>query len=99
MGRTVLVVGWLLVLGMSAILPLSALFHGIVHVGPDPLVGRRVQMAPIIALGSDVFLRHGSRGVVVAVLGNVDVRGTAHDDVVVLGGRAYLERGSRVQGD
>lgn len=99
MRRRLLIVGWLVVLGLSALLPLSALFHGIVHVGPRPLVESRLQTAPIIAVGSDVALRHGSRYVVVAMLGNVNVSGTARDDVVALGGRVYLGPGSHVQGD
>lgn len=99
MRRKILVVGWLVVLGLSAVLPLSALFHGIVHVGPRSLVERRVQEAPIIAFASDVNLKRGSRSVVVAVLGNVSVKGTARDDVVALGGRVYLSHGSHVAGD
>jgi hypothetical protein len=97
--RQLLIVGWLAVLGLSAVLPLSALFHGIVHIGPRSLVESRMQAAPVIALGSDVTLRRGSRYVVAAVLGNVTVSGTARDDVVALGGRVYLDRGSRVEGD
>lgn len=92
-------VGWLIVLGLSAVLPLSALFHGIIHVGPSALVERRQQSAPVIAIGSDVFLNRGSSHVVVAVLGNVDVRGVARDDVVVVGGKVFLNGGSRVEGD
>ncbi len=99
MRRRLLITGWLAVLGLSAVLPLSALFHGIVHVGPRALVASRLQTAPIIAVGSDVTLKHGSRYVVVAILGNVYVAGGVHDDVVALGGRVYLGRGSHVDGD
>jgi hypothetical protein len=97
--RSVLAIGWLLVLALTAVLPLSALFHGIIHLGPTRLVEHGRQSAPIIAIGSDVFLEHGSSRVVVAVLGNVDLRGTARDDVVVVGGKVFLNTGSRVRGD
>lgn len=99
MRRTVLILGWLVVLGLSSVLPLSALFHGIIHVGPAPLVERRVQKTPVIAVGSDVVLEQGSRSVVVAILGNVHVQGSARDDIVALAGRIYLNHGARVRGD
>lgn len=99
MRRRILIAGWLAALALSAILPLSALFHGIVHAGPSPYVARRVQTAPVISFGGDVVLQRGSQSVVVALLSNVLVSGRARDDVVALGGTVYLQRGSRVDGD
>jgi hypothetical protein len=94
-----MVLGWLLVLALSSVLPLSALFHGIVHVGTGTLVERGTQSAPLISLGRDVVLERGSRDVVLSILGNVNVHGTARDDVVAIAGRVYLNHGSVVQGD
>lgn len=99
MRRNVLIAGWLVVLGLSAVLPISALFHGIIHVGPRPLVEVAASPSPVVALGSDITLTRGSRSVVVAVLGNVTVAGTARDDVVAIGGRVYLRPYSHVEGD
>lgn len=99
MRRYVLMSGWTLILALSAVLPLSALFHGLVHVGPAPLVSHSYQRAPVISLGSDVTLTRGSRAVVFALFGNVVVNGTARDDVVAIGGRVYLRHRAVVAGD
>lgn len=99
MRRRILLAGWLAVLGLSAILPLSALFHGIVHIGPHPLVASRTQRAPIVSIGGDVVLPHGSRSIVIAILGDVTVSGRAADDIVAIGGRIYLRPGARSQAD
>ncbi len=97
--RRLLIAGWLVVLGLSALLPLSAVFHGVVHTGPGPYVIARRGTQPIIALGSDVILPHGTNSIVVAILGNIDVRGNARDDLVAVGGRIYLGRKIHVSGD
>jgi hypothetical protein len=97
--RRFLIAGWIVVLGLSAALPLSALFHGIVHLGPAPLIARGPLARPVIAIGADVQLPRGSRSVVVAVLGNIEVHGHAEDDLVALGGRVYLAPGTHVDGD
>lgn len=99
MRRRLLILGWVIVLGLSAVLPISAVFHGIVHVGPHPYVARGTQTAPVIALAGDVILPHGSRSVVVSLLGDVTVSGRAEDDLVALGGRVFLRPGTHVDGD
>ncbi len=97
--RRALIAGWVIILGLSALLPLSAVFHGIVHVGPRAYVASRSMNRPIIALGSDVILPRGSQSVVVAIAGNIDVQGRADDDLVAVGGRIYLGRNVHVSGD
>ncbi|HLJ68913.1 MAG TPA: polymer-forming cytoskeletal protein [Chloroflexota bacterium] len=97
--RHVLAAGWLLVLALSALLPVSALLHGILHLGTSPIVERSTLTRPLISIGSDVTLARGSTSVVVSLFGDVHVEGTVHNDVVAAGGRIYLERGSRVTGD
>lgn len=99
MRRRLLILGWLIALGLSAILPLSALFHGIVHIGSQPLVATGTQRAPIVAIGSDVDLPYGSRSVVVSIVGDIHLRHRASDDLVALVGHVYLERNARVDGD
>lgn len=99
MRRRLLIAGWVVILGMSAILPISALFHGIVHFGPRPLVVEGTLDKPIVSFGSDVVMRRGSRAIVFAVLGNIRMDGTARDDLVVADGRIYLDRGARATRD
>jgi hypothetical protein len=97
--RRLLIAGWLLVLGLSASLPLSALFHGIVHVGTGDMTVRAPLTRPVISVGSDVVLLHGSRSIVVTILGDIQLSGRARDDLVALDGRIYLAPGSKVDGD
>lgn len=97
--RHALIAGWVIILGLSALLPFSAIFHGIVHVGPRAYIARQPSNQPIIALGSDVMLPKGSRSVVVAVGGNIDLHGHAADDLVAAGGGIYLSRHAHVSGD
>lgn len=97
--RRLLIAGWVVLLGLSALLPLSAVFHGVVHTGPGTYVVAGRNTRPIIALGSDVILPRGTNSIVVAILGNIDVRGNARDDLVAVGGRIYLSRNIRLSGD
>lgn len=97
--RRLLIAGWVVVLGLSALLPLSAVFHGVVHPGPGTYVATDRSARPIIALGSDVILPHGTNSIVVAILGNIDVRGDASDDLVAIGGRIYLGKNIHLGGD
>jgi len=97
--RRILLAGWLVILALSASLPISALFHGIVHVGDRPLYLRTALNKPLISIGSDVVLTHGSRSVVVAILGNIRLYGRARDDLIVFRGAVYLAPGSNVDGD
>lgn len=97
--RRALALGWLVVLGLSAALPLSALFQGVIHVGGSPLIFSQTLRRPLIAIGSTVVLDRGSKSIVVVLLGDIHLRGTSDDDLVTLGGRAFLERGARVNGD
>ena len=99
MRSRLLIAGWVLALGLSALLPLSALFRGVVHVGSGDLVERTALTKPLIAVGSDVVLEQGSRSVVVVILGDVRLKGHASDDLVAIDGRIYLFRGSTVAGD
>lgn len=97
--KRVLIAGWLVTLALSAVLPLSAIFHGVVHVGTAPLVVKTRPHTPILSFGSDVIVRHGSSSMVMAILGNVRIDGSVRDDVVAVDGRVYLQRGARVRGD
>lgn len=97
--RRMLIAAWVLVLGLSAALPLSALFHGIVHFGPGSLRVERTATKPIISLGGDVDLPRGSKAIVVAIFGNIRIHGTAADDLVAAAGGIYLEPHSRLTGD
>lgn len=99
MRRRVLIVAWVAVLGISAILPLSAIFHGIVHLGPHAFIARGTQREPVIAVAADVTLPHGSQAVVVSLLGDITVAGRSRDDLVAIGGRVFINRGARVDGD
>lgn len=97
--RRWLALGWLLVLGLSAALPLTAVFRGIIHAGTRSLIVRTELSHPLISAGSNVTLTHGTRSLVLVIGGDLRLRGTARDDLVALGGRVYLDRGAHVRGD
>lgn len=97
--KRVLILGWLLVLALASALPLSAVFHGIVHLGPGSLTFARRVDRPVFALGSDVTMMRGSSSPVFALLGNVRVEGTVDDDVVTVDGRIYLDEHAHVKRD
>lgn len=97
--RRLLALGWLVVLGLSATLPLSALFQGIVHVGNSTLIVPTTLDRPLISFGSNVDLRQGSRSIVLVIGGDIRVHGTAKDDLVALDGSVFLPRGSQTNGD
>lgn len=97
--RRLLALGWLVVLGLTATLPLAALFQGIMHVGNRPLVLTATLNKPLISFGSTVDLRRGSRSIVVVVGGDIHLSGRAADDLVALDGKVYLNRGSWAGGD
>lgn len=99
MRRRFLIVGWLAVLGLSATLPLTALFRGVLHFGPAALHVRGTQAAPLIVVGGDAYLPRGSRATVVTLFGDIHAQGTFADDLVAGGGKIYLEPGSIVQRD
>lgn len=97
--RRFILLGWLFVLGLSAALPLSALFHGIVHVGTGTLTFQQPLDKPLISVGSNVRLDRGSRAIVVVIFGNLRLQGKATDDLVTVGGRTYLTPYSRAEAD
>ena len=97
--RRVLAAGWLLLLGLSATLPLSALFHGVIRIGPGTLVAARPLDSPVISLGSSVTLPRGSRSVVVVIGGDIRSDGVAKDDLITVGGNVYLGPSARVNAD
>jgi hypothetical protein len=97
--RRILILCWLLLLGLSASVPLSAVFHGIVHVGTAPLVVDGSLSRPVISLGGDAVLPRGSRNIVVVVAGNIRAAGPIRDDLVALDGNVYLDRRSVVKRD
>ena len=100
MSRRHLLAGlWLLLLCLSATLPLAAIFRGVIYLGPDELVSHSALQKPVIAIGANVTLPKGARSVVVAIGGNVRVNGTATDDLIALGGSIYLGSHSREQED
>lgn len=97
--RRALALGWLAALALASLLPIAALFHGIVHLGPGELRLSAASDAPVIALGSSVRAPAGTRSVVVVIAGDVWAGGHIRDDVVVFDGRVYLNRRSHVIGD
>lgn len=90
---------WLLLLCLSATLPLSAIFHGVLYLGPNPLTSSGPLTRPVISLGGNVVLPSGSHSVVVAIGGNVLVDGTAKDDLIAIGGSVYLRPHARARQD
>ncbi len=99
MRRRLLIAGWTVILCLSALLPLSAIFHGIVHVGPGAVTVDPHRRTPVLSLGGNVRLPRGSGSVVVVLFGDVWAHGTVGDDVVTARGRIYLEPHTRVMGD
>jgi hypothetical protein len=97
--RQVLAALWLLLLCLSATLPLSALFHGVLYIGPTTLSSAGPLQRPVISLGANVDLPRGSRSVVVAIGGNIRVNGRAHDDLIAVGGSVYLRSHTRAHAD
>ncbi len=97
--RRILIAGWLVVLGLSATVPLSAIFRGVIHVGTQPIRLSRSVTKPVISLGSDVILPSGAHNIVVVVGGNIRASGKVRDDLVSVDGNIYLLPGSSVEGD
>jgi hypothetical protein len=97
--RRLIAAGWLLVLGLSSLLPLSAIFQGVIHLGGGTMVINGPLRKPLIAIGTNVVLPAGSRAVVLTLGGDIRLRGRASDDLVAVDGRAYLGRNARVDGD
>lgn len=97
--RRLLAAGWLIVLGLSAALPLSALFQGIVHVGNSTVVFNSTLQRPLISFGSNVDLKRGAHAIVFVIGGDIRLQGTASDDLVALDGRVYLPSRSTANGD
>lgn len=99
MRRYILIAGWVVILGLSAALPLSALFHGLVRVGGTVSLMPAGRPAPLIAFRARVDAPAGTRAVVVVAGGTVTVGGTVKRDIVALGGRVYLRPGTVVDAD
>lgn len=97
--QRLLLAGWVLVLALSATLPLSALFHGIVRIGPGTYRVPGTLSKPLISLGGNVVLPHGTRAIVVNIGGDTQLYGRATDDLVGFDSGTYLHRGSQVDGD
>src|SRR5947209_7800850 len=97
--RRVLAAGWLLLLGLSATLPLSALFHGVIRIGPGTVETNKTLNSPIVSLGSNVNLPRGSRSVVVVIGGDIHTNAVAKDDLISVGGNVYLGAHSRIKSD
>lgn len=97
--RNLLVLGWVLLLALTAVVPAAAIFRGFVHVGPGPYRAFHAPHTPIVALASNVSLLGGTHNVVFVVAGNLHLGGIVRDDVVALDGNVYLEPGSRINRD
>lgn len=97
--RRALIAGWLVILALSATIPLSALFHGLLHVGPGATTFHSVVTRPVIVVGGNVVLLNGATSIVVDIGGDVVLHGRATDDLVTADGAVYLSPGSRVEGD
>lgn len=97
--KRVFILAWLLLLGLSAAVPLSALFRGVIHVGTHPLTVPANVSKPVISFGSDVILPRGSRNIVVVVAGNIRASGPIRDDLVSVDGDVYLHHGTHITGD
>jgi len=99
MRRYILIAGWVVILGLSAALPLSAIFHGLVRVGGAVAITPHERAAPLIAFRARVNAPGGTRSVVVVAGGTVTVGGTIRQDIVALGGRVYLRPDTVVDAD
>jgi hypothetical protein len=97
--RQVLAAGWLILLGLSATLPLSALFHGVIHVGPEPLIYSTRLTKPVISLGATVRVLKGAKTTVVAIGGDIVTDGPASNDLIAVGGNIYIGPDARIHGD
>jgi hypothetical protein len=97
--RRILAAGWLLLLALSATLPLSALFHGVVRVGPSTLRSVSQLQRPVISLGGNVSLPRGARSVVVVVGGDITTDGETADDLIAIAGNVYIGSHATVKGD
>jgi hypothetical protein len=97
--KRIFIFSWLLLLGLSAAVPLSALFRGVIHVGTQPMIVTSNVSKPVISFGSDVILPHGSRNIVVVIAGNIRASGPIRDDLVAVDGDVYLHSGTRITGD
>lgn len=97
--RRVLAAGWLLLLALSASLPLAALFGGVIHVGPATVSSHSAARRPIISLGGPVLLPLGSRSVTVAIGADIRADGPLTNDLVAIGGNVYLGPTARLTGD
>jgi hypothetical protein len=96
--RHILILGWLLVLGLTALLPIAAVFRGIVHVG-GTVSSQSMLDKPIIAIGSNVDAPQGTHAIILSLFGDVRVGGTATDNIVAFGGRVYLLPRAHVRRD
>ncbi|HEX6507406.1 MAG TPA: hypothetical protein VF221_07220 [Chloroflexota bacterium] len=97
--RRLFIAGWLVLLGLSAAVPLSAVFRGVVHVGGGPLVLQASATRPVISLGRDVVVPHGSHNVIVVIGADIRARGSIRDDLVSLDGNIYLGRNTHASAD
>lgn len=97
--KRVFILAWLLLLGLSATVPLSAVFGGVIHIGTHPMTVHGAVTKPVISIGSDVVLPEGSRNVVIVIAGNIRASGPIRDDLVSIDGDVYLHRGTRISGD
>lgn len=97
--RRVLALGWLLLLALSAVLPITALLRGSLSIGWTELVVPSVGRAPLVTIGRSVDLMAGSRSVTVTIGADIQVHGHVTDDLLAFGGRIFLARGARIDGD
>jgi hypothetical protein len=97
--RHFLAAGWLLLLGLSASLPLSALFHGVIDAGPETLTFAAPLTKPVISFGARVNLPAGARSVVVATGADIVVNGHTSNDLIAIGGNIYIGPRASIGGD
>lgn len=97
--RHVLAAGWLILLGLSASLPLSALIHGVVHFGPQTVAFADPLVEPVVSLGAGVTLQQGARTTVTTIGGDIVTDGRTSNDLIALGGNVYIGPRARIDGD
>jgi hypothetical protein len=97
--------GWLLagvalaVLACSLAIPVSAVVRGVVRIGAVTIPASREQHQPLLVLGGPVRIVGDSDAPVVVLRGSLSMSGSAHDDLIAVGGDIHLEAGSQARGN
>jgi hypothetical protein len=97
--RRIFLAAWSAAFVLAVTVPVLAFVRGTVWIGPTAFHARTPLHHPLLSVGADVWLPHGSSAVVIAVLGRIHAEGRLSDDVANLGGPIYLQKGTIVERD